>query len=134
MSRLPPLNIELLTFFPRYLPSHGPVRANVGLISVLLRIAGARFRKLSGPAVGERCVEAKKKAKPADDCGRRRTTTEGRHSRLNLRGRCWTAADGSPAVFQTVCGAVRGRPGWVRFPSVPATFPGPMTENVALYP
>jgi hypothetical protein len=29
-----------------------------------------------------------------------------------------------PAVFKTVCGALLRRPGWVRFPSIPAKFPG----------
>ena len=28
----------------------------------------------------------------------------------------------SSAVFKTVCGALLRRPGWVRFPSIPATF------------
>jgi len=27
-----------------------------------------------------------------------------------------------PAVFKTVCGALLRRPGWVRFPSIPASF------------
>src|SRR5713226_5793304 len=36
----------------------------------------------------------------------------------------WTPADGSPAVFKTVCGALLRRPGWVRFPSIPARFRG----------
>ncbi len=27
-----------------------------------------------------------------------------------------------PAVFKTVCGALLRRPGWVRFPSIPAKF------------
>jgi hypothetical protein len=30
--------------------------------------------------------------------------------------------DTSPAVFKTVCGALLRRPGWVRFPSIPAIF------------
>jgi len=30
------------------------------------------------------------------------------------------AADASPTVFKTVCGALLRRPGWVRFPSIPA--------------
>ena len=30
--------------------------------------------------------------------------------------------DGSHAVFKTVCGALLRRPGWVRFPSIPAKF------------
>src|SRR5712691_1519825 len=30
--------------------------------------------------------------------------------------------DGRPAVFKTVCGALLRRPGWVRFPSIPAKF------------
>jgi hypothetical protein len=29
--------------------------------------------------------------------------------------------DGRHAVFKTVCGALLRRPGWVRFPSIPAT-------------
>src|SRR2546429_3751885 len=29
-----------------------------------------------------------------------------------------------PAVFKTVCGALLRRPGWVRFPSIPAKFFG----------
>src|SRR5206468_4322216 len=29
----------------------------------------------------------------------------------------------SSAVFKTVCGALLRRPGWVRFPSIPAKFP-----------
>jgi hypothetical protein len=28
--------------------------------------------------------------------------------------------DAQPAVFKTVCGAPMTRPGWVRFPSIPA--------------
>ena len=31
-------------------------------------------------------------------------------------------AEASPAVFKTVCGALLRRPGWVQFPSIPATF------------
>jgi hypothetical protein len=34
-----------------------------------------------------------------------------------------------PAVFKTVCGALLRRPGWVRFPSIPATFSWPMTAK-----
>jgi hypothetical protein len=30
--------------------------------------------------------------------------------------------DAPPAVFKTVCGALLRRPGWVRFPSIPARF------------
>jgi hypothetical protein len=37
-------------------------------------------------------------------------------------GQLGTVADASPAVFKTVCGALLRRPGWVRFPSIPATF------------
>ena len=32
--------------------------------------------------------------------------------------------DARPAVFKTVCGALLRRPGWVRFPSIPATSRG----------
>ena len=41
-----------------------------------------------------------------------------------MGGRWWTHADVSPAVFKTVCGALLRRPGWVRFPSIPANFGG----------
>src|SRR4029077_14980756 len=34
-----------------------------------------------------------------------------------------------PAVFKTVCGALLRRPGWVRFPSIPARF-GCMTAKM----
>jgi hypothetical protein len=44
--------------------------------------------------------------------------------RLISGGRLWTTADASPAVFKTVCGALLRRPGWVRFPSIPANFRG----------
>ena len=37
-------------------------------------------------------------------------------------------ADVSPAVFKTVCGALLRRPGWVRFPSIPANFKGVTTQ------
>jgi hypothetical protein len=33
-----------------------------------------------------------------------------------------TSVDASTAVFKTVCGALLRRPGWVRFPSIPANF------------
>src|SRR6266699_5575626 len=36
-------------------------------------------------------------------------------------GRRWTPADVRNAVFKTVCGALLRRPGWVRFPSIPAS-------------
>jgi hypothetical protein len=37
--------------------------------------------------------------------------------------------DVSPAVFKTVCGALLRRPGWVRFPSIPATRRGFDSED-----
>jgi hypothetical protein len=33
-----------------------------------------------------------------------------------------------PAVFKTVCGALLRRPGWVRFPSIPAKFGPPDSQ------
>ena len=44
-------------------------------------------------------------------------------------GPCCTSVDGSPAVFKTVCGALLRRPGWVRFPSIPATFSGDDSQD-----
>ncbi len=44
--------------------------------------------------------------------------------RSNRGGCCWTTTDARPAVFKTVCGALLRRPGWVRFPSIPAKFSG----------
>jgi hypothetical protein len=43
--------------------------------------------------------------------------------------RQWTLTDGRPAVFKTVCGALLRRPGWVRFPSIPASLAA-MTAKV----
>ena len=53
----------------------------------------------------------------------------GSHQRMSADPSCWvligrgrlrTLADGRNAVFKTVCGALLRRPGWVRFPSIPA--------------
>ena len=41
---------------------------------------------------------------------------------LNLRSRHRTISDPRAAVFKTVWGALLRRPGWVRFPSIPAKF------------
>ena len=62
----------------------------------------------------------KKTAKVADDCARKRMIADSRPSRVNLCGRYPIVMDASPAVFKTVCGALLRRPGWVRFPSIPA--------------
>src|SRR5207249_9934900 len=35
----------------------------------------------------------------------------------------------SSAVFKTVCGALLRRPGWVRFPSIPASFPADDSQD-----
>jgi len=37
--------------------------------------------------------------------------------------------DARPAVFKTVCGALLRRPGWVRFPSIPANLGGPDSQD-----
>ena len=55
----------------------------------------------------------------------RRTTTYFRGPEvLNLIvSEPWQASmDARNAVFKTVCGALLRRPGWVRFPSIPANF------------
>src|SRR5207245_3027673 len=39
---------------------------------------------------------------------------------LSRCGRRRTVLDSGSAVFKTVCGALLRRPGWVRFPSIPA--------------
>jgi hypothetical protein len=44
-------------------------------------------------------------AKPADVGGRGRTIADYPSLRPNYSERWWTALDGSPAVFKTVCGA-----------------------------
>src|SRR5213593_3183814 len=60
-------------------------------------------------------------ANPTND--RRRTWTVMESSRLqsNVLGRWQSSMEAKPAVFKTVCGALLRRPGWVRFPSIPAT-------------
>jgi len=63
-------------------------------------------------------------AKLADNLGRMRTILESQDAWSNGSGPRWTSADGEPAVCKTVCGALLRRPGWVRFPSIPATLQG----------
>jgi len=66
-------------------------------------------------------MTAKMTAKTADVCGRGRIVADDRCLRL-IFSVCWrTVLDDRPAVFKTVCGALLRRPGWVRFPSIPAT-------------
>ncbi len=67
-------------------------------------------------------VTAKMTAKVADYSGRQRTIADGDLSPPNLCVQLWMSLDGTPAVFKTVCGAPMTRPGWVRFPSIPANF------------
>jgi len=67
-----------------------------------------------------RSLTAKKTANLAHTGGQARTIVESEGARLNSSGPPWTAVDGGPAVFKTVCGALLRRPGWVRFPSIPA--------------
>jgi len=50
------------------------------------------------------------------------TATKSPRRRSNAAGPWWTYVDGRFAVFKTVCGALLRRPGWVRFPSIPANF------------
>jgi hypothetical protein len=64
-------------------------------------------------------------AKSADDSGHLWTTMDCWRSLLNWCERSWTFVGAGPAVFKTVCGALLRRPGWVRFPSIPANFCGP---------
>jgi hypothetical protein len=79
---------------------------------------------LSLQSSGCASLTAKMTAKPANDCGRKWTIADFRSSRLNWNGPRWTLADARLAVFKTVCGALLRRPGWVRFPSIPATSSG----------
>jgi hypothetical protein len=69
-------------------------------------------------------LTAKMTAKLTDKGARERITTDSEPAESNLSGRCWMVLDASPAVFKTVCGALLRRPGWVRFPSIPARFSG----------
>src|SRR2546421_782759 len=45
------------------------------------------------------------------------------YARANLAGAGDVWGLVPPAVFKTVCGALMRRPGWVRFPSIPANHP-----------
>ena len=74
-------------------------------------------------------LTAKKTAKTVDRGGRLRTTTDWQCLRPSLYPCRWTVADDRPAVFKTVCGALLRRPGWVRFPSIPATRRGFDSED-----
>ena len=100
----------------------GQVRTNWPSERDPLPWTGHRLEAVAEYSTSFCSLTAKKTAKPADDCGRRRMITDCRLTRSNLGGLQWTPADVSPAVFKTVCGALLRRPGWVRFPSIPATF------------
>jgi len=67
-------------------------------------------------------------AKPTailSDIGNSRRTSADCWPRVSISsGRRQTLADVRNAVFKTVCGALLRRPGWVRFPSIPARFAG----------
>src|SRR5712691_13293362 len=63
---------------------------------------------------------AKTTANIADLDGQPRTLTDSKRRLLIWSERRLTSADGRNAVFKTVCGALLRRPGWVRFPSIPA--------------
>jgi hypothetical protein len=67
---------------------------------------------------------AKVTAKLADLSGPAHTIVDSPGLRPNFDERYWTVLDGGPAVFKTVCGALLRRPGWVRFPSIPANLRG----------
>ncbi len=77
-------------------------------------------------------MTAKKTANVTDTAGQRRTVLESEGVRSNCSGPRWTSIDGKPAVFKTVCGALLRRPGWVRFPSIPAKLGGVTAELTAL--
>src|SRR5712664_4544576 len=108
-----------------------PVRSSGAKPSLSNRTRSARSRPSMtlttevGDAAVERLDEgltANMTANMVDICGRWRTMTESSGEILNSSGRWWTAMDARPAVFKTVCGALLRRPGWVRFPSIPASF------------
>src|SRR5713226_4499949 len=63
---------------------------------------------------------AKKTANVTDTGGQRRIILESGRAGSIRSGPVWTPTDDRPAVFKTVCGALLRRPGWVRFPSIPA--------------
>ncbi len=67
-------------------------------------------------------MTAKKTANLTDIGGQRQTVLESEGVRSDRTGPLWTPVDSKPAVFKTVCGALLRRPGWVRFPSIPAIF------------
>jgi hypothetical protein len=68
-------------------------------------------------------------ANSADGNGSVQTSTDCGISKSNVGGLWWAWAYASPAVFKTVCGALLRRPGWVRFPSIPARL-GPYDSQV----
>ena len=69
-------------------------------------------------------LTAKKTANIAENGDRWWTSAAYCQRILILGGRSRTPADSRNEVFKTVCGALLRRPGWVRFPSIPARFPG----------
>ena len=81
---------------------------------------GGRAR--AAPSIGS--LTAKKTANFTDAGEQTWTILEPEGARSNCGGPRRTPVDASPAVFKTVCGALLRRPGWVRFPSIPATLQG----------
>jgi len=87
-----------------------------------------------GRSEAREVVTAKLTANLMDIGGRSRTSADGRCAVFILTGRWRTAVDDRSAVFKTVCGALLRRPGWVRFPSVPANSVALTTKMTATAP
>ena len=83
----------------------------------------------SGKLPADDSLTANKTAKLTDVGGPVQPMVESEGARSNFSGLAWTPLYGHPAVFKTVCGALLRRPGWVRFPSIPAKFRRPDSQD-----
>jgi hypothetical protein len=89
------------------------------VLGAFLRTPGRRSPQ--GACLTRTCQEARHDTSAISRAGQRR---RGTHQTLQC-SKLRVQEDGAelvlPAVFKTVCGALLRRPGWVRFPSIPAT-------------
>ncbi len=106
-----------------------------------LRLTGGRGARrerhaLIAPVIKSRppmrSLTAEKTDNLTDTGVQSRTILESEGARSNCSGLLRTLVDGCPAVFKTVCGALLRRPGWVRFPSIPARLCSDDSHNLAV--
>jgi hypothetical protein len=126
------LAVAALVWFGTAPLPHGllAVEALAGL-STAVAVAGYAFlgqrSQLTQPSASDVSMRpgrltANMTANIVNEDGRWRTSADSQRLDPIESKRPRTLVDARSAVFKTVCGALLRRPGWVRFPSIPATF------------